>query len=75
MNLGIVDRIIRFIVGWVILTLMFVGPHFGTDKAWGFSGIVLFMTAFAGYCPVYRLFGLSTLKSRPDAIDVGHAAR
>jgi hypothetical protein len=65
MNLGILDRLVRFVLGWTILTLMFAGPHFDPEGAWGFGGIVLFMTAFAGWCPLYALFRLSTLRPRP----------
>jgi len=55
-NLGTTDRIIRVVLGIVLLSLVFVGPA----TPWGWIGIVPLVTGLAGTCPLYRLFDLST---------------
>jgi hypothetical protein len=56
MNVGSLDRWLRVIVGFVIVSLVFVGPR----SAWGWLGMIPLMTGLFGYCPLYRLLGLST---------------
>jgi len=55
-NEGWLDRILRIVVGLVLLSLVFVGPH----TAWGLIGIVPLATGLSGYCPAYGLFGFRT---------------
>lgn len=55
-NEGSIDRILRVIVGLVLIALVFVGPQ----TPWGWIGIVPLLTGIVGFCPAYRLFGLST---------------
>lgn len=50
------DRALRIIVGLLLLSLVFVGPH----TPWGLIGIVPLVTGLSGYCPVYGLFGFRT---------------
>ena len=57
-NVGGIDRVLRIIVGLVLLSLIFVGPK----TLWGLVGLVPLGTALIGYCPVYSLFGFSTAK-------------
>lgn len=57
-NLGSLDRGIRVTVGLVGMAMCFTWPH----TLWGMLGIVPFSTAVLGYSPVYRLFGIDTLK-------------
>jgi hypothetical protein len=57
-NMGSADRIIRGIVGVVLLALVFVGPQ----TAWGWIGIVPLATALMGNCPAYSIFGIKTCK-------------
>jgi hypothetical protein len=53
-NEGTVDRIIRVVLGVVLLALTVVGPH-----TWfGLLGLVPLVTGLVGFCPLYRLFGL-----------------
>ena len=55
-NEGSVDRIVRVLVGSVLLSLFFFGPH-----TWlGLLGIVPLLTGIVGFCPLYRVFGVST---------------
>ena len=55
-NEGTIDRGIRIIFGLALLSLTFFGPK----TAWGFIGIIPFVTGLFGYCPLYAAFGLST---------------
>lgn len=57
-NVGAVDRIIRIILGLGLLSLAFVWPQ----TPWGYIGLVLIVTGFVSFCPLYRLVGLSSCK-------------
>ena len=57
-NVGNLDRIVRIVVGLVLLSL-----PLWLDSSWRWLGLIGFMpliTGLAGRCPGYRLFGLST---------------
>lgn len=54
-NVGIVDRIIRLILG---VGLIAWGVMNGSW--WGALGVVPLLTATIGWCPAYLPFGLST---------------
>jgi len=55
-NVGKTDRLIRFILGIVMLSLVFIGPQ----TLWGLLGLVLILTAAFNFCPIYRLLGMNT---------------
>ena len=55
-NEGTIDRALRVIVGLVLIALVFVGPQ----TPWGWIGLVPLLTGLVGFCPAYRIFGLST---------------
>ena len=55
-NEGGIDRVIRIILGVVVLSLAFVGPK----TAWGYIGIIPLFTGLVGWCPLYSLIGLNT---------------
>lgn len=57
-NVGGIDRALRFIVGLVLIALVFFGPR----TAWGWLGVIPLGTALLGWCPPYALFGFSTCK-------------
>jgi len=57
-NVGNADRIVRIIVGLALLSLVFVLQ--GSVRWVGLIGLVPLLTAFARFCPLYRLFGLSS---------------
>lgn len=61
-NVGATDRLIRFVLGIALLSLLFVLPT--PQKYWGLLGIVPILTAIINFCPLYRLFGISTCKTR-----------
>jgi urea transporter len=55
-NVGSVDRVLRIVVGLVLLALVFVGPR----TLWGLLGLVPLTTAFVRFCPLYRVLGIRT---------------
>jgi hypothetical protein len=55
-NVGGIDRILRIIVGIGLIAIVFVGPQ----TQWGWIGVIPLFTALVGFCPAYRLIGLST---------------
>jgi len=55
-NVGTIDRIMRIIIGAVLIALVFVGPQ----TNWGWIGLILIGTALVGWCPAYRIIGAST---------------
>lgn len=55
-NEGKLDRILRVALGLGLLSLVFFGPQ----TLWGLIGIVPLMTGAIGFCPLYKVFGLST---------------
>lgn len=59
-NIGSIDKIIRFILGIVLLSLLFLVN--GNLKYWGLIGIIPILTAVFGYCPLYSILGIKTCK-------------
>jgi hypothetical protein len=55
-NEGNLDRLLRIIVGLAVIALVFVGPQ--TPLGW--IGLVPLLTGLVGFCPAYRIFGIST---------------
>jgi hypothetical protein len=56
-----VDRTVRALVGAVLLIAWVAGWLSGTlAVVLGVIGIVLLATAAMGFCPMYRLLGIST---------------
>ena len=55
-NEGTLDRVLRVVIGLVLLSLVFVGPK----TMWGLIGLVPLVTGLAGSCPIYTIFGLRT---------------
>lgn len=57
-NLAQYDRIARFVLGALLVILAATG----VIRAWGYVGVILLVTAFINFCPLYRLIGFSTKK-------------
>ena len=63
-NVGIIDRVLRFVAG--IALLAWARGHFGPAPVdgWGWlvfaAGAALTFTALFRYCPAYALFGTHT---------------
>jgi len=56
---GNIDRVIRITAGLVLIALVFTGPQ----SPWGWVGVVPLVTGLIGWCPLYRILGISTKKS------------
>ncbi|MCS6945746.1 MAG: DUF2892 domain-containing protein [Sutterellaceae bacterium] len=59
-NVGGIDRTIRIVVGLVLIALTIMGQI----GLWGWIGVVPVLTGLIGYCPAYRLFGMSTCPTK-----------
>lgn len=64
-NVGPTDKTIRFVLALVAAVFAFLA---GIASALGIVllvvGVVLAATAFTGFCPIYRVLGLSTCPVR-----------
>ena len=64
-NVGTTDKTIRLVLALVAAVFAFVA---GISTALGIVllvvGVVLAATAFTGFCPIYRVFGISTCPVR-----------
>ncbi len=64
-NEGTTDRVVRVVVGVAALAAGFaVGISTGGGIALAVVGAIALITGATGFCPLYRVFGLST---RPKA--------
>lgn len=62
-NAGNADRIIRVVLAVVLGVVAFtVGIGSALGIVLGIVAVVLLVTAAVGFCPLYRLLGLSTSK-------------
>lgn len=61
-NEGSFDRIIRVILGLIILALWFVLQ--GNAKYFALIGLIPLITAILGWCPLYSIFGMNTCKRK-----------
>ncbi len=62
-NVGSIDRVIRVIVGVVLISLVFVGPM----TPWGWIGIVPLLTGLYGSCLMYSLLGIKTSPANTES--------
>ena len=60
-NVGGLDRILRIVIGLVLIAYAIpIGfPHTGWNAV-GWIGLIPFLTALVGSCPLYSVIGLST---------------
>ena len=61
-NEGTIDRVLRVVLGLVLLSLVFVGPQ----TWWGLIGLVPLVTGLVGSCPVYSILGISTCPMKSE---------
>ena len=61
-NINTLDKMVRLFIGLVMLALAFTGPK----TPWGFAGIILIITAFINFCPLYAALGISTASKNSD---------
>lgn len=57
-NIGSTERVFRALFGVGILSLAFAGPR----TPWGYLGVLPLLTALLGWCPLYRVLGISTVR-------------
>jgi ABC-type glycerol-3-phosphate transport system permease component len=64
-NVGLIDRVLRILIAAGLAYAYFSG------KLQGIAGVVLLVvavvlviTSFVGFCPLYRIFNLSTAKKK-----------
>lgn len=55
-NIHSIERVVRIIVGLVLVSMAFVGPA----NPWFFLGLIPLATGLVGWCPPYALLGIST---------------
>lgn len=54
-NVGKMDRIIRIIIGLVLLSLVFLVP-----TQWGWLGLIFLITGLVSWCPIYMALKMKT---------------
>lgn len=59
-NVGSADRLLRIVLGLILIALVFVGPK----TPWGWIGLVPLVTGFLRTCPLYSLIGVNSCKAR-----------
>jgi DUF2892 family protein len=57
-----VERIVRVVLGLLVLSLFFFGPQ----TPWALLGLVPLTTGLFGSCPIYTLLGISTCHVKPE---------
>lgn len=55
-NESALDRVLRVILGVVLIALVFVGPQ----TPWGWLGLIPLITGLVGSCPIYTVLGMAT---------------
>lgn len=66
-NLGTWDRILRLVIGLALLFSPLLNiPAIWAESSWAYVsmavGLILTATALFNFCPMYRIFGISTCK-------------
>lgn len=61
-NVGNAERIVRIVIGLGIVGLAVLGPK----NPWAWFGLVPLLTGLAGWCPAFRLLGVSTRNDNSD---------
>lgn len=59
-NIGNADRVMRIVLGLVLIALVFIGPK----TPWGWIGVIPLVTGLMRTCPVYSLLGFNTCPRR-----------
>lgn len=58
-NVGGIDRVLRILVGIVLLAMFFLFPD-ASWRYWTLIGIVPLATGLLSTCPIYSILGLNT---------------
>ncbi len=60
-NMGLIDRIVRFVVGALLIAYAIPVGFPTTGWNWvGWIGVIPILTALIGNCPAYSILGIST---------------
>ena len=59
-NIHPIERIVRVLVGLGLISMAFVGPQ----SIWFMLGVVPVLTGLSGWCPPYKMLGISTCKMK-----------
>ncbi len=62
-NVGTVDRILRAIIGIILIAAYFMYPDMAYKLVALIIGLILLATAALSSCPLYAIFGIKTCKS------------
>ena len=57
-NMHVVERVLRFVFGSFLISLIFWGPQ----TWWGLLGLIPLATSLMGSCLLYTVLGISTCK-------------
>lgn len=61
-NVGILDRSIRFVLGAI-----FIAAGIYYQNWWGAVGLILLLTGFIAWCPVYSLLNIDSGAKSPES--------
>lgn len=59
-NIHSAERLVRIVIGAVLVSLAFWGPA----NYWFLLGLVPLLTGLIGWCPPYALLGISTCPAK-----------
>ncbi len=63
-NVGILDRSIRFVLGWVI-----IAAGFYYQSWWGTVGLIPLVTGLIAWCPAYSLLNIDSGAKSPKSAE------
>jgi hypothetical protein len=63
-NVGAIDRIVRLLIGLVLIIVGFVVLDGSAMLAIGIIGVIVFLTGLSGRCLIYKLVNFNTLGVR-----------
>lgn len=56
LNVGTIERIVRVVIGIVLVSMVFIGPK----SPWFYLGLIPLATGLAGWCPIYSAIHFNT---------------
>ncbi|MFZ4534711.1 YgaP family membrane protein [Propionivibrio sp.] len=62
-NVGGIDKILRIVVGLVLIALAATG----NVGMWGYIGVVPLLTGLIGWCPLYPILGFSSCPMKKNS--------
>jgi hypothetical protein len=72
-NMGIIDRVLRTFLAVVVAVLYFAGQLTGTAAlVLGIFAVIFLATSSVGFCPLYAVFGFSTMKKGEQGAHGAH---